>query len=75
MIYFVIDVTENGAHFETLTKEQLQERLNTEYWSNPEFHDSWPSESDINYWPTGIYINKGLMVVPSPVQTVTQYKF
>jgi len=73
MNYFVIQVTEDGIYFETLTKEELTYRLNNEYWSNPVFHKQTPSDSDFNCWPTGVYIIMGSLVVPTPKQVVTEY--
>ena len=72
--YFVIRNSDGDTTVTEHSAEDLKEKLNEEYWGPVEFMDELPSNKDTNYWGDCILIIKGEVVVPQPVETVTEYK-
>ena len=71
-MYFIIHNSEGDTSVEMLSKEELLERLDEEYYGPVEFIDKI-TERDTNYWGEGaLLIIKGEIAVPNPVETVTK---
>lgn len=71
--YFVLYPSEDGCTVTELTESELKKRLNEDYYSGREFLDKTPKDNH-NYWGNSILIIKGEIVVPKPIQTVTEYE-
>jgi len=72
--YFVITNSDGDTHVSQITKEDLLEKLNENYWGSRVFFDKMPKDSDTNYWGDSVLIIKGEIVAPSEEKVVTQYK-
>lgn len=73
-MYFVISNSDGDTTVEQVTEAILKERLAEGYYGSVEFKSSLNDNKDTNYWGNDILIIKGEIVVPQPVQTVTEYK-
>ena len=70
MKYLVISRGQDNPHIEIVAKETLEKALAAE-WADKEFLSSEP---DLEYMPAdSLFIFKGEVVIPKPVQTVTRY--
>jgi hypothetical protein len=71
MWYFVIYSSEDGeVSVERLSKEDLEKRLNENYWGDkPKFL----SESDDLAYNAGLMIIKGELVTPQPKKVVEEW--
>jgi hypothetical protein len=72
--YFVMHQDEDGdMHFDCFDKETLENKLNNNWWgSEVEFSSTMPKPG---YGMGGkLYIIKGEMITPKPVQKVTSYE-
>ena len=73
-MYTVISVSDDGVYVTSMPGQTLKERLAENYWGpDVHFFNHVPS-LDPQEWGPGILIIKGDIVVPQPVQTVTEYK-
>lgn len=71
--YFVISTGPDGTHVSAISKEELEKRLNEQYWGDePRFAELGP-RTDFNYG-SHIYIIKGETVLPREVSVVTKYE-
>lgn len=70
--YIVLVPGEDGLSAECLSREELLKRIKEEYWGHREFLDRIP-DRDHNYWGRTIIVIKGTIVVPQPVETVTEW--
>ena len=67
MTYFVIHATEDGdVHITPLSKDELEARLNDQYWGDAKIFDCVPDLA-LN---AGLIIVKGEVVVPRSVKVV-----
>ena len=73
MSYFVIRNSDGDTYVDEVSEEVLKTRLADEYYGSQGFLKKVPG-NDTNYWGENILIIKGSVVVPQPVQTVTEYK-
>lgn len=73
-MYFIFSVSEDGdCSCECITKEKTIERLNEDYYGQPEIYDKIPWDLDMQSGPAGLIIIKGKIVVPKPIKTVESY--
>lgn len=74
MNYFVLSSTEDGMTISILNKESLETRLAEKYWGEDiEIFTSAP-DKDPMYWPAGLLIIKGEVIVPKAVEVVTKFE-
>jgi hypothetical protein len=77
-MYYVISPNEGDVRITQLSKEELIEKLDCNYWGDSTFvnvDDSGYLESDLNYWNhNDILIIKGKVVIPEPIQVVKTYE-
>jgi hypothetical protein len=74
--YIVFYFSEDGdTRIRRLAPEALTERLDEAYWGEDvTILEHLPEYGDPNYWPApALLILPGTIVVPKPVQTVTQW--
>ncbi len=73
-MYYVITNSDGDTTVTEVDGETLKERLAEGYWGNVGFKRDLSGNTDTNYWGENILIIKGNIIVPQPVQTVTEYK-
>lgn len=69
--YFVIRNSDGDTIVNTITKEELLERIRDGNY--PNIFNTMPVDGDTNYWGDNILIIKGKIVVPEAKQVVTEY--
>lgn len=70
--YFVINTSEDGdVSLSVLTKEELEGRLNEDYWGRPKFLDA--SDRDLRE-EDGLIIIRGKSIQPKPRTTVKEWE-
>jgi len=75
MNYIVIRNSEGETRVEQVTKAELTERLNEDYYGlNTSTFDGFPAEPDTNHWGGKIMIIKGELVTPKPVKVITEWE-
>lgn len=67
--YFVVQTDENGAYLEVMTKKELLKRIR----GDMKPHDLSSGSTDLCA-ASGFTIIKGEIVIPKPVQTVTEWE-
>jgi len=72
--YFVLVGSDgDGVSFDVLTKEELEKRLNSEYWGSDRTYASQVSgDFDLDYFKD-ILIIRGVEVAPVEKKTVTEW--
>ena len=76
-MYFVITNLDGETFIDTLTEEELENKLNENYWGgDPIFMNSLgEDDKNTNNWEEGtVLIIKGETIMPSPVETVTKWR-
>jgi len=73
-MYLVIIAYEDGPSITYLTKDELVERLNEDYWGSEINWVSDPRELSLECMHREGVIIKGPPIVPKAVQTVTAYE-
>ncbi|PWU00483.1 MAG: hypothetical protein C5B52_08810 [Bacteroidetes bacterium] len=75
--YIVIHHSEDGdVTVVQLSEQELLSRLDTQYWGEIDILHQIPRISfDIHNWGTCLIIIRGNIVVPTPEEVVTKYKF
>lgn len=73
-MYFVISNSDGDTSVESISESTLKERLAENYYGPVGFKESLNGNKDTNYWGGNILIIKGEIIVPTPIQTVTEYK-
>lgn len=76
MAYFVIYQGSDDLKIDQLDSAELLDRIrNGWYGDNPEFSSKMPRWADASEWYIGtVLIIKGEIVVPRPVQIVTEWE-
>ncbi len=73
-MYTIINVSEDGIHISSMPGPELKKKLEEDYWgSDLKFLTRIPG-GDPQEWGRCTIIIKGDVIVPQPVQTVTEYK-
>jgi len=72
MSYFLLSCTEDGRYIETLTKAQVMELLVGPEEGRPVCAIKIP-DKDMSYWGDLSVLIKGELVIPRPVQKVTEW--
>lgn len=73
-MYYVIHNSDGDTHVEELDSQTLKARLDEKYYGEDTDFLRTIVSSDTNYWGEKLMIIKGSIVVPKPVQTVTEYE-
>jgi hypothetical protein len=73
--YLVISQPDGSyPHIETISKEELQKRVNEEYWGKRPYWETLPKFGDGCFYQEGVIILKvEKVIVPKPVNVVTSY--
>ncbi len=71
--YYVLTNSDGDVSIEELTKEELLERINEEYYGNPKFNLVSKIDSDLTAYLDGLIIIKGKCIIPHEVMTVTEF--
>jgi len=72
--YFIIHNDEGDTHVVMLSKNELLDRLNEDYYgSDIEFLDTMPDNTDTNYWECKTLIIRGEIVTPEQKRRVIEY--
>ncbi len=76
MKYFVISNSDGDTRINEIDGDLLQKRLAKKDYGDAGFmtEKDLAKNSDTNCWNEKILIIKGEIVVPQPIQTVTEYK-
>jgi hypothetical protein len=71
--YYVITCSEDGDHhIELVSREELEERLNDEYYgSDPKYLTELNESLDLGYF-SGLIIIKGEAIMPTAVEKITR---
>ena len=72
MSYFLLSCTEDGGYVETLTKAQVMDLLTGAEEDRPQCVAKVP-DKEISYWGEKNVLIKGEIIVPQPVQIVTEW--
>jgi hypothetical protein len=75
-MYFLFRGTEDGGQVDWMTREELLERLEQNYWGPIEIVSD-PAElpgSDPNYWGDKALLVEGKTIKPQPKETVTSWE-
>jgi len=72
MSYFLLSCPEGSGYIEVLTKAKLLELLHGIEEDQPRCVEAIP-ETDMGYWGNVSVLIKGEIVMPKPVQTVTEW--
>ena len=71
--YIVITTSADGIRIDSMSREALIDALNERDYGDLKILKSIP-DSDPDYWGDAMLILCGEVVVPTPVETVTEYK-
>ena len=73
-MYYIIHNSDGDTTVEQVTREELLERINENYYGADGYISSLKGmDLDTNYWGENVLIIKGEIVTPEPEKVVTQY--
>jgi hypothetical protein len=71
--YYIISNSDGDTTVTEMTKPQLLEAIEENYWGDKLCLGDIPGNRDTNYWGDSILIIKGKIVTPDPVDVVRKY--
>lgn len=72
--YFVISNTDGDTYVQEVSKQELEDNLNEDYYGEDvEFLSKTPHD-DTNYWGEKYLIIKGTVIVPKAKEKVTKFE-
>ena len=73
MAYFLIENSEGDVTCEVLTKAEVLERFDEDDWGPPPDYATAVPDSNLNRWGGKAVLIKGEVIVPKPVQRITEW--
>ena len=72
--YYLIRNSDGDTYIHQYTKEEILKVLNEEHvYSNIDFFNNMPLETDTNYWGENVLLIKGKIVKPEPKTKITTF--